>query len=239
MKLQKVFISLAILIIFYVSTHASGWLKVVISPNGFSSYLPYIIWTFTIAAFWPAYKSRLFSIIGLHSSLFKGVGLACLFVLPMVLGFALTSKVSGFDPILLIKKALLPGFFEELMFRGFLVGMLISVANWRFLPAACVNALLFGIGHWFQGSTPTQALIASLFTAIGGLWFAWLFVAWQRNLWLVASLHALMNACWVVWQVDNTAIGGQLANVLRLSTIALSILVTIVVKRKDRSLNNH
>ena len=186
----------------------------------------------TIAAFWPFYKHRLLAIIGLQSSPLEGILWACLFVSPMLLGFALTSEIAGLQPMLLVKKALLPGFFEELMFRGFLVGMLISVANWRFLPAACINALLFGTGHWFQGATATQALMASLFTAIGGLWFAWLFVAWMRNLWLVAMLHVLMNACWVIWQVDNTAIGGQLANILRMATIFLSIIVTLIYHKK-------
>lgn len=191
-----------------------------------------MIWMLTIAACWPLLGKRLFSITGLSSSARVGVLWGLVFVSPMLLGFALSDAPAQFAPSLLVTKALLPGFLEELMFRGFLVGMLISVAGWRLLPAALINAVVFGIGHWFQGATVTEALMASVFTGIGGLWFAWLFVVWQHNLWLVVTLHTVMNACWVTWQVDTTAVGDQFANLLRLSTIILSVVLTLLLQRR-------
>lgn len=143
MNARNVLLSLIILIAFYFGTHLSSWFSTTTWPLWVRFCLPYLIWVITIAAFWPFYKHRLLAIIGLQSSPLEGILWACLFVSPMLLGFALTSEIAGLQPMLLVKKALLPGFFEELMFRGFLVGMLISVANWRFLPAACINALLF------------------------------------------------------------------------------------------------
>ena len=100
------------------------------------------------------------------------------------------------------------------------------------MPAALINAALFGIGHWFQGAMLAEAVMASLFTAVGGLWFAWLFVVWQHNLWLVVTLHTVMNACWAIWQVVTTAAGDQFANLLRLSTIMLSVVVTLLLQRQ-------
>ena len=191
-----------------------------------------MIWMLTIAACWPLLGKRLFSITGLSSSARVGVLWGLVFVSPMLLGFALSDAPAQFAPSLLVTKALLPGFLEELMFRGFLVGMLIRVAGWRLLPAALINAVVFGIGHWFQGATVTEALMASVFTGIGGLWFAWLFVVWQHNLWLVVTLHTVMNACWVTWQVDTTAVGDQFANLLRLSTILLSVVLTLLLQRR-------
>ena len=191
-----------------------------------------MIWMLTIAACWPLLGKRLFSITGLSSSARVGVLWGLVFVSPMLLGFALSDAPAQFAPSLLVTKALLPGFLEELMFRGFLVGMLISVAGWRLLPAALINAVVFGIGHWFQGATVTEALMASVFTGIGGLWFAWLFVVWQHNLWLGVTLHTVMNACWVTWQVDTTAVGDQFANLLRLSTIILSVVLTLLLQRR-------
>lgn len=231
-------LSTLILLLFYISTHVSAWLNLSGWPVWCRIGLPYLIWSLTISVFWPFYRWRLFAITGLSGSFKRGVIWAVVFVLPMIAGFALTGEIAEFSLTTLLTKSVLSGFFEELMFRGFLVGMLISLARWHFFPAALASALLFGIGHWFQGATPTEALIASAFTGVGGLWFAWLFIAWQRNLWLVASLHILMNACWVIWQVDNTVIGGQLANVLRLTTIALSILITVMINRSSRHTHN-
>ncbi|MBR9792090.1 MAG: CPBP family intramembrane metalloprotease [Gammaproteobacteria bacterium] len=229
MTSRKLTYSLFILATFYIVTHLSQWIPSQYLPDyGFS----YITWILSIAACWPLLGKRLFSITGLSSSAEVGVLWGLVFVSPMLIGFAVSDAPAQFAPTMLVTKALLPGFLEELMFRGFLVGMLIKVAGWRLLPAALVNAVLFGIGHWFQGATFTEALMASVFTGIGGLWFAWLFVAWRHNLWLVATLHILMNACWVIWQVDTTAIGSQYANLLRLSTMILSITATIFMQRR-------
>lgn len=229
MTSRKFIYSVLILAVFYVATHISSWIPPQYRPGyGF----PYIIWILTIAACWPLLGKRLFSITGLSSSAGVGVLWGLVFVSPMLIGFALSAAPAHFSPAMLVTKALLPGFLEELMFRGFLVGMLIRVAGWRLLPAALINAVLFGIGHWFQGATVTEALMASVFTGIGGLWFAWLFVVWQHNLWLVVTLHTVMNACWVIWQVDTTAAGDQFANLLRLSTIMLSVVVTLLLQRQ-------
>ncbi len=229
MTSRKLIYSVLILVVFYVATHISSW----IPPQYRSDYgFSYMIWMLTIAACWPLLGKRLFSITGLSSSARVGVLWGLVFVSPMLLGFALSDAPAQFAPSLLVTKALLPGFLEELMFRGFLVGMLIRVAGWRLLPAALINAVVFGIGHWFQGATVTEALMASVFTGIGGLWFAWLFVVWQHNLWLVVTLHTVMNACWVTWQVDTTAVGDQFANLLRLSTIILSVVLTLLLQRR-------
>ena len=229
MTSRKLIYSVLILVVFYVATHISSW----IPPQYRSDYgFSYMIWMLTIAACWPLLGKRLFSITGLSSSARVSVLWGLVFVSPMLLGFALSDAPAQFAPSLLVTKALLPGFLEELMFRGFLVGMLIRVAGWRLLPAALINAVVFGIGHWFQGATVTEALMASVFTGIGGLWFAWLFVVWQHNLWLGGTLHTVMNACWVTWQVDTTAVGDQFANLLRLSTIILSVVLTLLLQRR-------
>ncbi|HCA75043.1 MAG TPA: hypothetical protein DGF36_05655 [Alteromonas sp.] len=229
MTSRKLTYSLLILAVFYIATHISSWVPAQYrSDYGFS----YMIWILTIAACWPLLGKRLLSITGLSSSVRVGVLWGLVFVSPMLVGFTFSDAPAQFAPALLVTKALLPGFLEELMFRGFLVGMLIRVAGWRWLPAALINAALFGIGHWFQGATLAEAVMASLFTAVGGLWFAWLFVVWQHNLWLVVTLHTVMNACWVIWQVDTTAAGDQFANLLRLSTIMLSVVVTLLLQRQ-------
>jgi hypothetical protein len=54
---------------------------------------------------------------------------------------------------------------------------------------------------------------------------------WQDNFWPVFGLHALMNLWWEVFAVDDTALGGWLANAARLATVVVGVLLTIY---KDR-----
>ena len=68
-------------------------------------------------------------------------------------------------------------------------------------------------------------------TGVGSLISCWLFMRWQYNLWVVVGLHCGMNLWWEVFAVDDTALGGWLANGARLLTIACAILLTIF---KDR-----
>jgi hypothetical protein len=49
---------------------------------------------------------------------------------------------------------------------------------------------------------------------------------WE-NLWVPIFIHALMNGWWQIFEVDDTALGGYLANIARLIVIAISILITI------------
>ena len=61
--------------------------------------------------------------------------------------------------------------------------------------------------------------------------FSWVFMKWQDNLWPAFGLHAAMNLWWEVFAIDDTALGSHVANIARLLTIVLAILLTIY---KDR-----
>ncbi|MFS1701282.1 CPBP family intramembrane glutamic endopeptidase [Alteromonas sp. AMM-1] len=187
--------------------------------------VPYICWlvAMLIAGVLLKHRKHYIGAIGLMNQPLSGIAAGLLFSLPMGVGLAVFFEFSAPSITALVTKSLIPGFFEELFFRGFLVGLLIAMAGWRFVSAALIGAVIFGLGHWFQGATLVQAATASLFTAIGGLWFAWLFYRWGHNLWIVITLHTLMNAYWLLWQVDSTAIGNQMANLCRMATILLSI----------------
>jgi hypothetical protein len=50
---------------------------------------------------------------------------------------------------------------------------------------------------------------------------------WRDNLWTVWGLHAGMNLWWEVFNVDDTALGGWLANGARLATVIIAVLLTI------------
>ena len=125
------------------------------------------------------------------------------------------------------------GIFEELVYRGFVFGQLFRYARWGFLPAALLTALAFGSLHLYQGHDPVSALTAFGITALGSIFFSWLYVEWNYNLWGVIWLHTLMNLPWIVFRVSTSgAVGDTGANALRLCTIILAIGLTVAYKRK-------
>jgi hypothetical protein len=67
------------------------------------------------------------------------------------------------------------------------------------------------------------------------VWFAWLFIEWNDNLWLPVGMHFLMNFYWDLFNVSDTAIGGFMLNLPRVLTIALSVIFTIrMIKKRNK-----
>lgn len=175
--------------------------------------------------------------LGLASGLPEGFLYGFLFTLPMLLGFAFIgqAKFSDWSLELVVVSALLPGFFEELYYRGFVFGELYKRAGWGFLLAAAFNGLIFGLSHIWQGNSVGETLGVFFVTFSGAAWFAWLYVEWRNNLWLPITLHVLMNLYWALFDIESTALGGVGANIFRGITIAASVIFTLR-RRKPRQI---
>lgn len=172
--------------------------------------------------------------LGLHHSPLRGFALALVLTLPMpaVMVWSAPLTLSAETPHALLRMAVLPGFGEELLYRGFLFGLLFRFAGWGFLPAALGAALLFGGAHLYQGGDAAEAAGIFALTAFGSLWFAWLYVEWDYDLWIPAAFHVLMNAWWVVFPVADNALGSGWFVAVRLLVLALSILLTVAVAKR-------
>lgn len=70
-----------------------------------------------------------------------------------------------------------------------------------------------------------------MITFSGAIFFAWLFVEWNFNLWVPILTHTLMNLSWNIFQVDNSALGDMKANIFRGLTILIAIIFTILYKK--------
>ncbi len=151
-----------------------------------------------------------------------------LFCLPMMIGYGV---MAGFEVDVTWRVVawtiFLAPVFEELVFRGFLFGQLFRFAGWGFIPAGLINALLFGGLHLYQASDLGGAIGIFSVTAMGGMWFAWLYIEWDRNLWVPIFMHLLMNAWWMLFAAGTNAGGGWEANLFRAMTIAISVIVTV------------
>ena len=127
------------------------------------------------------------SSMGLSHGFGTGLLFAVTATLPMIAGYAVIGELSADEAFTWI---FIAGMFEELVYRGFVFGQLFRYARWGFLPAALLAALAFGSLHLYQGHDPVSALTAFGVTALGSIFFSWLYVEWNYNLWSVIWMHS-------------------------------------------------
>ena len=196
-------------------------------------YLPHWLAALGLAA-WLAKPRHAFAALGLERHPGRALLLGLVLTAPMAAGLAWHAPLalSPGTPMALIRHAVLPGFGEELLYRGLLFGLLFRLAGWGFLPAALTGALLFGGAHLSQGGDVAETAGIFAITALGGVWFAWLYVEWDFDLWVPVAFHLLMNAWWVVFPVADTALGPLWTVGLRLAVLALSVAVTLMMAKR-------
>lgn len=182
-------------------------------------------------------KRNLLEAWGIQYGFTKGLKFAFLFTLSMLIGYGLLNNFNAdvsFDR--LFYAVLIAPIFEELMYRGFLFGQLYRYGGWGFIPAGLLNALIFGSLHLYQAQDVSSAVAVFAMTAMGGMWFAWMYVEWNYNLWIAIFLHLFMNAWWIIFDMSDNAAGNLYANIFRGITIAASIIYTIRMKKRQGGL---
>ncbi len=174
--------------------------------------------------------------IGLQSNFIVAAKISLISTIPMFLGYGIAAKfqfVLSWNSFLL--GAVMAAIGEEVIFRGFLFGQLHRRVGLWFIVAASASAILFGMGHLYQGAELLEMAGVFAVTAIGGIWFSWLFKRWQYNLWVPINFHLLMNLYWSVFEAGSNALGGVEANVYRLLTILISIGLTLWLAPDDEA----
>ena len=81
------------------------------------------------------------------------------------------------------------GFYEEIIFRGFIQK---TIENWfnnkhSFLIAGVLTSLIFGLYHWQQG------YLGIISATLGGLFWTYLYKRFDRNLWYTIFSHAIFD----------------------------------------------
>lgn len=175
------------------------------------------------------------SFLGLNGNILKGIGIALVCVAPIYIGFVIFGKFNADTPFsLLLRKSILPGFKEELVFRAFMFGLLFRYAKTGFFWAVILPALYFGSLHLYQGHDFMSALAAFGVTFLGAIYFSWMYVEWNFNLWVPIGLHMLMNGAWVLFTMEGTevAAGGLVSNIMRVVSILLAIVITVWYRKR-------
>jgi membrane protease YdiL (CAAX protease family) len=208
----------------------------VITEQGLISYIltyfiigvPIFIGTFIIDKTISIFKS-----LGLASNILTALWTSLIFTLPMFIGALLFFKFNQkIEVENLIAGTIVAGFMEELYFRGFLFGQLFRKTNLGFIPSIIFGALLFAFGHLYQSQNIGEIVGIFMITFSGAIFFAWLYVEWNYNLWVPVFTHFLMNLSWNLFEVDTSALGDVKANIFRGLTIITAILFTIMYNKK-------
>ncbi len=234
-------IILTFLIAFFGKRILSDYFTISISSDYLKiaySYLWWILPTTLVTGFLYGF-TEIFDNIGIRKGFIRGLIFSIITVLPMLISSAIIGKISAELKMAgLIQQTLFAGFMEEYLFRGFLFGLLFRKSGWGFIPASILGALIFGLGHIYQGSTFLETSGVFFITSLGAVWFAWLYIEWNNNLWVPIFLHILMNLSWALFEVSSNALGGLYTNLFRIITIALTIIITIKYnKRKGLIIN--
>jgi membrane protease YdiL (CAAX protease family) len=99
-------------------------------------------------ALWIArrHDRRLTSLVGLDRGAVRGFTLGALATLPMLAALFVGER-RAFDLDLMFGSGLIGPFAEELLFRGFLFGLLWRGAGWSIAASILASSLLFGLAH--------------------------------------------------------------------------------------------
>jgi len=180
-------------------------------------------------------KQSLFNSLGVSRDIMTGLIFAFTVTLPMLISYALKFKINPqLSPDTVFINTLSSAFFEEIIYRAFLFGILYRFTKLGFLPSVFLGSLLFGAIHLYQASNLSETIGVFLITFLGSLFFSWIYAEWKFNLWTVIFLHCLMNLYWLVFNVDEIAIGGLYANIFRFSVLLIAIMITVFYKIKQR-----
>lgn len=173
--------------------------------------------------------------LGLDGNFIKGMVFALISTLPLFVAFPVIGEFNGELTVdKLIRSTVVAAFFEEVIFRGFIFGQLFRYCKLGFWWSVLIPSLLFGTLHLYQGNDLLSSLAAFGVTFLGGIYFSWVYVKWDFNLWFPVGLHFFMNLSWLLFTVEGNSVaaGGVVSNVFRILSVVVAIVLTNVYLRK-------
>ncbi|MBZ0097991.1 MAG: CPBP family intramembrane metalloprotease [Taibaiella sp.] len=191
-----------------------------------------IIITFALTSF---NLKKAFHSLGLDKQLPAALIAAVICTLPMFLGaWAYAEPNRDFGWRAAFDMAIWPGFNEELVFRGFIVGLLVRLARWPIVPAMVISAMIFAWGHLYQAENPSEILPVFLVTSGAGVGFAIFYCLWGWNLWFPVFMHILMNLSFALFHTGDNVLLNETANIFRGITIGLAIITSVFINYRNK-----
>ncbi|WP_079240215.1 CPBP family intramembrane glutamic endopeptidase [Chryseobacterium indologenes] len=181
-------------------------------------------------------KRNISDLFSLDKPIFNGFTLALISTLPMLIGYVIHFKIiSKINFETLFINTLSSAFFEEIIFRAFLIGILYRFTRLGFLSSALLGSLLFAQVHLYQSQNLIELTEIFAITFLGSVFFAWAYFESEYNVWTAIFLHFFMNLYWEIFNVSENVSGNLYGNLYKFLSIAVLILAVIYCKRKNKT----
>lgn len=194
------------------------------------SLIPLII---TLKILFP--QKKLVNLLSLNRSPFIGFALAFTGTLPMLIGYFLFFQLIEKTNIeSLFINTVSSSFFEELIFRAFLIGILYKYSRLGFIGSILLGSFLFAQVHLYQSKDTVEIIEIFTITFLGSILFSWIYMEWNLNLWTAIFVHLFMNLYWEIFNVSENVSGNLYGNLFKFTSILLIIFITIYYKKKKK-----
>lgn len=181
-------------------------------------------------------QKKIITLLSLDQSSFKGITLAFIGTVPMLIGYLiLFEPVRKLDLQGVFINTVSSAFFEEIIFRAFLIGILYRFTRLGFISSILFGSLLFAQVHLYQSSDFKELIEIFLITFLGSAFFSWAYIETDFNLWIAIFLHFFMNLYWELFDVADNVSGNWNGNLFKIISILLTIALIINYKRKNKA----
>ncbi|CAM2960082.1 hypothetical protein DRF59_02640 [Chryseobacterium flavum] len=181
-------------------------------------------------------QKNILTLFSLNKPIIKGFTPAFIGTLPMLIGYSIHFKaISRINVETLFINTLSSAFFEEIIFRAFLIGIIYRFTRLGFLSSALSGSLLFAQVHLYQSQNITVLAEIFAITFLGSIFFAWVYFESEYNLWTAIFLHFFMNLYWEIFDVSENVSGNLYGNLYKVCSIVVMIILIIHLKRKNKS----
>ncbi|WP_250253681.1 CPBP family intramembrane glutamic endopeptidase [Chryseobacterium sp. Marseille-Q3244] len=174
-------------------------------------------------------------VFSLDQSISKGFIFSFMGTLPMLIGYIVHFNMTHtIHYQSLFINTISSAFFEEIIFRAFLIGILFRFTKLGFLSSILLGSLLFAQVHLYQSQETVELMEIFAITFLGSVFFSWVYFEHTFNLWVAIFLHFFMNLYWELFNVSENVSGNVYGNFYKIISIVLVVALTIVHKRRSR-----
>ena len=180
-------------------------------------------------------KKKILDLLSLHQSAAKAFIIPFIGTLPMLIGYAAhfkTIKTINFDSLFI--NTVSSAFFEELIFRAFLIGTLYRFTRLGFFSSILLGSLLFAQVHLYQSQNTIELFEIFTITFLGSIFFTWVYFEQDFNIWTAVFLHFFMNLYWEIFNVSENVSGNLYGNLYKVLSIILIISLIVYDKKKKK-----
>ncbi|AZA81807.1 hypothetical protein C1637_04345 [Chryseobacterium lactis] len=179
-------------------------------------------------------EKKIADLLSVNKLIVKGFTIAFLGTFVMAVGYSLHfSIITKIDIESLFINTISSAFFEEIIFRAFLIGVLYRFTRLGFLSSLLLGSLLFAQVHLYQSQNTTELIEIFSITFLGSIFFAWIYFETDYNLWTAICTHFFMNFYWEIFNVSANVSGNLYGNIYKLSSLLLIIGIIIYYKKRN------